>query len=198
MKQFLDFLPLLVFFVTYKLQGIYTATAALLVVSIVFYGGLWLRDRTLERGQWITLGAVVIFGSLTLLLHDVTWIKWKAPVVNGILALVFASSRWFGQRTVIEHLMGDKLPTPLPAIVWQRLNTAWVGFFIVCGVSNWYVAFHYDAIWVDFKVLGTLAMTLVFIVLQMFYLARHIQSADTDSTQHSTASTTGNTHDSTL
>ena len=66
----------------------------------------------------------------------------------------------------------------LPAPIWTRLNIAWIIFFIVCGCANLYVAFTYESFWVDFKVFGSLAMTLVFMLGQGLYLARHLQPMD--------------------
>jgi intracellular septation protein len=65
----------------------------------------------------------------------------------------------------------------LPAQVWSRLNTAWVLFFIVSGVLNLYVAFSFsEEIWVDFKLFGLLGLTLIFIVAQSVYLAKHAEN----------------------
>ena len=74
MKQWLDFLPLLVFFVTFKTYDIFTATSVLIASSIVVYGGMWLKYKHLENGQKITLVATILFGSAT-------------PIVLGALIL---------------------------------------------------------------------------------------------------------------
>jgi len=65
----------------------------------------------------------------------------------------------------------------LPSAIWQRLNIAWVLFFIVSGAANLFVAFTFDSFWVDFKVFGSLAMTLLFLLGQGIFLARYMRAS---------------------
>jgi intracellular septation protein len=185
-KQLIDFIPLLLFFIVYKvpahtldlagyslqLGDIYSATKVLIVSSVVVYGALYLKQRKLEKGQWLTLIACLVFGSLTLAFHSETFLKWKAPAVNWIFALVFAGSHFIGDRLLIKRVMGHALTLPEP--VWTRLNIAWIVFFIICGAANLFVAFTFERFWVDFKVFGSLGMTLLFLVGQGIYLSRYL------------------------
>jgi intracellular septation protein len=195
-KQFIDFIPLILFFIVYKISpqavdvlghsfmvgGIYSATAMLIASSLVVYGVLYVRQGKLEKSQWLTLIACLVFGSLTLAFHSETFLKWKAPVVNWVFALIFAGSHFIGDRLLIQRIMGHALT--LPQAVWTKLNIAWIVFFLFCGAANLYVAFTYQEFWVDFKVFGSLGMTLLFLVGQGIFLARHIHDAD-PSTQPS-------------
>jgi intracellular septation protein len=195
-KQFIDFIPLILFFIVYKISpqavdilghsfmvgGIYSATAMLIASSLVVYGILYVRQGKLEKSQWLTLIACLVFGSLTLAFHSETFLKWKAPVVNWVFALIFAGSHFIGDRLLIQRIMGHALT--LPQAVWTKLNIAWIVFFLFCGAANLYVAFTYQEFWVDFKVFGSLGMTLLFLVGQGIFLARHIHDAD-PSTQPS-------------
>ncbi|MDO9321843.1 MAG: septation protein A [Pseudomonas sp.] len=190
MKLFIDFITLLLFFLVFKLDprsvefagqnlqigGIFSATAVLIAASVLVYGSLFAIQRRLEKGQWLTLAACLVFGGITLLLHDETFLKLKAPVLNGLFAMGFAGSHWFGDKLLIERMMGHAIS--LPQEIWRRLNLAWIGFFLFAGSANLFVAFTFQSIWVDFKVFGSLAMTLVFLVGQGFYLARHLHDAD--------------------
>ena len=190
MKQFIDFIPLLLFFIVYKIEprivdiaghnltigGIYSATAMLIISSLVVYGFLFFKQRKLEKSQWLTLIACLVFGSLTLAFHSETFLKWKAPVVNWLFALVFAGSHFIGDKLLIKRIMGHALT--LPEAIWTRLNLAWIGFFLFCGAANLFVAFTYQSIWVDFKVFGSLGMTVLFLVAQGIYLSRHLHDAD--------------------
>lgn len=172
MKQMLDFVPLFLFFAAFKLYGIFPATGVLIAATLVVYGGIYIAERKLEKNQLITLVATLAFGSITLLLHDETWLKWKAPIINWIFALVFLGSHGLGDKVMIERMMGHAISVPMK--VWHRLNMAWVVFFIFSGAANLYVAFTYEKYWVDFKVFGSLGMTLLFIIGQMVYLARYL------------------------
>ena len=157
--------------------GIFSATAILILSSVVVYGVLFVLQRKLEKSQWITLIGCLVFGGLTLAFHSETFLKWKAPVVNWLFAAGFAASHFIGDKVLIERIMGHAVQ--LPAAIWRKLNVAWVAFFIVAGAANLFVAFTFHEIWVDFKVFGSLGMTLAFLIGQGIYLAKHMQAADT-------------------
>ncbi|MEG0859646.1 MAG: septation protein A [Pseudomonas sp.] len=190
MKQFIDFIPLLLFFIVFKLEpravefaghsvevgGIFSATAMLILSSVVVYGALFIHQRKLEKGQWLTLLACLVFGGLTLAFHSETFLKWKAPVVNWLFALAFTGSHFIGDRVLIKRIMGHAIS--LPEGVWTRLNVAWIAFFLFCGAANLFVAFTFQDIWVDFKVFGSLGMTVLFLVGQGVYLSRHLHDSD--------------------
>lgn len=181
MKFLYDLFPLLLFFVAFKYYGIYEATAVAIIASFVQVGGFWLKHRRFETTHLVTLGVIVVFGGLTLALHDDTFIKWKPTLVYWILAALLLGSQFFGKKTVIERMLGNQFT--LPPAVWARQNLSWAIFFAVLGVLNLYVAFYYapdlDAaarrdIWVNFKVFGLLGLTLAFTVVQAMLLARYV------------------------
>ncbi len=186
MKLFFDFLPIVLFFVAYKLgdgeysfngemvqvDGIYAATAVMIVATLFQVSFTWLRHRTVERAQLITLVLVIVLGGLTLWLQNPDFIKWKPTAVNWLFALVFIGAYLFTDKSLLERMMAQHIQ--LPNKVWSRLNMAWILFFVGSGLANLYVAFNYDeATWVNFKLFGMLGLTIVFIIAQSIYLARH-------------------------
>ncbi|WP_407311207.1 septation protein A [Pseudomonas sp. nanlin1] len=189
MKQLIDFIPLILFFIVYKTDprtldiaghsvnvgGIFSATAVLIISSVVVYGILFALQRKLEKSQWFTLLACLVFGSLTLAFHSETFLKWKAPVVNWVFAAVFAGSHFIRGPVLIKRIMGHALTLADP--IWTRLNVAWIIFFLFCGAANLFVAFTFQEFWVDFKVFGSLGMTVLFLVGQGVYLSRHMQDS---------------------
>jgi len=194
-KQLIDFIPLALFFIVYKLDprvvdiaghnfnlgGIFSATAVLIISSVIVYGITFILQRKLEKAQWLTLIACLVFGGMTLAFHSETFLKWKAPVVNWLFALAFAGSHFIGDRVLIKRMMGHALT--LPDVIWNRLNVAWILFFVFCGAANLFVAFTFQEIWVDFKVFGSLGMTVLFLVGQGVYLSRHLHDATTPKTE---------------
>ena len=117
----------------------------------------------------VTLALVVIMGGATVILQDKTFIQWKPSVVNWLFAVAFLGSRFIGDKTILERMMGQNLNLPVSA--WQKLNYAWVAFFTFSGVVNLYVAYNFsEDIWVNFKLFGLLGLTIVFIIAQSFYL----------------------------
>jgi intracellular septation protein len=188
MKFLYDLFPLLLFFAAYKYYGIYTATGVAIVASVVQTAGFWFKHRRFEAMHLVTLGVIVVFGGLTIFLHDDTFIKWKPTLVYWVLAALVLGSHIIGKRTVIDRMLSTQVTLPSP--VWRRLNLSWGLFFIVLGALNLYVAFYYGLgtldeaartdLWVNFKVFGLMAITLVFVVAQAFVMARHMQEKPRD------------------
>jgi len=183
LKFLYDFLPIIIFFGTYKLSDndIYAATTAAIIATILHTAVQWYLHKKLENQHIINLVVILVFGSLTLIFHDDTFIKWKVTVINWIFAIVLLGSQFIGKKNIIQRQLEEaiKLPTP----IWFRLNIMWVSFFFFCGLLNLYVAFFYganltdearQAIWVDFKLYGMLGLTFAFMILQVMYLQRHI------------------------
>jgi intracellular septation protein len=94
MKQFLDFLPLVVFFAFYKIYDIYAATAALIVATAIVLIYSWVRFRKVEKMALITFVLVVVFGGLTLFFHNDEFIKWKVTVIYALFAGALLVSQW--------------------------------------------------------------------------------------------------------
>ena len=181
MKFLYDLFPLLLFFAAFYVFDIYVATAVAMVASIAQVAHFRWKHGRFETMHLVTLAAIMIFGSLTLLLHDSTFIKWKPTIVYWVLTTLMLATQWGRGKTAFERLLGAQMQLPRP--VWRKMNLSWAIFFLVLGVLNLYVAFWFgldmaeatrDKIWVNFKVWGTLVLTFLFIVGQSFLLARHL------------------------
>ena len=180
MKLLFDFLPIVLFFVAYKLTDIYVATGVLVMVTLAQTGWIWIRQRRVEKLPLITAGLVLILGGATLLFQDPLFVKWKPTVVNWLFAIAFVGSRFIGQQTLLERMLGGQLELPAP--VWVKLTFAWAFFFFAMGVANLYVAFTFDEnTWVNFKLFGMLGLTLVFVLAQAAYMSRHLKFDDPPS-----------------
>jgi len=174
MKLLFDLFPIILFFVVYKTVDIYAATGVAIAASIAQIGWLKLRGRLVEPMQWAGLAIIVVFGGLTLLWQDETFIKWKPTVLYGLFAAVLGVGRLFFGRDLIRSVMGAQLTLPDP--VWTRLNLAWLLFFAAMAGLNLFVAYRFSTdIWVNFKLFGTLALTAAFVIAQAFYVSRFIQ-----------------------
>jgi len=215
MKLLIDFFPILLFFIAYKLSGIYVATGIAIAASALQVGWVWWRHRTFEKMNLATLALLAVFGGMTLALHDPIFVMWKPTLVNWLFAAVFLGSHFIGGKTVIERMMSSAIE--LPEKIWPRLNLLWAIFFFLSGAANLYVVYDFSGFysaqqalltaagstnidlascadqfqgsllsqcldaqsredtWVNFKLFGMLGMTIVFIIAQGFYLARHIR-----------------------
>ncbi|MFM2075642.1 MAG: hypothetical protein RJB34_1947 [Pseudomonadota bacterium] len=176
MRFLIDFFPIVLFVVAYKLEGIYTATAVLMGATVVQTAWLYLRERQLQTLQKVTFVLVLVFGALTLYLQDERFIKWKPTVLYAGMALALALALWVWKKNVLHLLLGTQLK--MNDTVWARLALAWIGYFVFMSAINGYVAFYYSTEdWVNFKIWGYV-FPVVFILGQGLYIARHIQSDD--------------------
>ncbi|MEM7206768.1 MAG: septation protein A [Pseudomonadota bacterium] len=141
MKLLYDFFPIILFFVAFKLDGIYTATLVAIVASVAQLGFYWLKHKRFENMHLISGALIVALGGLTIALQDKAFIMWKPTLVNWLFALVFAGSFFVGKKPLIERMLGGQLQLPKP--IWRNLNWSWVGFFVLSGVANLYFALDY-------------------------------------------------------
>lgn len=180
MKFLFDLFPVILFFVAYKFAGIYVATGVAIAATVAQIAWVKFRHGKVEKMLWVSFGLIVVFGGMTLLLHDPTFIKWKPTVLYWLFAVVLLGSALFLRRNLIRAMLEQQVSLPDP--VWARLNLSWVGFFTVMGGLNLYVAYHYsEADWVNFKLFGGMGLMLVFIVAQGMMLAKYVDQTEKES-----------------
>lgn len=173
MRLLIDFFPILLFFGAYKLADIYVATAVLMAATVAQTALIYALDRRLQTLQKVTLALILVFGTLTLLLHDERFIKWKPTILYGVMAFVLAFALWGLRKNTLQLLLGSQLQ--LPQRVWKHLTVAWIGYCAFMAALNGYVAAFYSTEdWVNFKLWGYV-FPLVFLVGQGLYVARHLQ-----------------------
>jgi intracellular septation protein len=171
-KLLFEFLPIVLFFAAYQIWGIETATAVAIVASILQIALLKLRRLPVSGMQWFSLGIIVVFGGLTLWLHDPWFIKLKPTVLNLGFALVLLIAQLGFRKNLIQSLMGEQVR--MESQRWNQLLWAWSGFFVVMAAVNWWVATRFsEAIWVQFKLFGFLGLFFLFAIAQGLWISRH-------------------------
>jgi intracellular septation protein len=177
MQLLFDFFPVIAFFVAYKLTDIYVATGVIIVAVILQTSIQWLRYRKVSSMALISGALVLVFGGLTLLIHDEAFIKWKVTIVNWLFSAGFVATMFFGERTLIERMLGENVQ--LERSLWRKLNIAWATFFLAVGGINLYVAYSFSTnVWVNFKLFGVLGLTLVFGLLQAVWLSSKLPAEE--------------------
>ncbi len=177
MKLLLDFFPLFLFFLAFKLWDIYVATGVAIVATIAQIAWLRYSSGKVEPMQWLSLGIIVVFGGATMLLHDPTFIKWKPSILYWSFSAVLLFGQLVLRRNLLKAAMGGQLELPEPA--WKALTWSWIFFLAAMGALNLYVALHFsESTWVNFKVFGIFGLLGVFVVAQALYMARFLKDAD--------------------
>ena len=189
MKFLFDLFPLVLFFGAFKLYGIYAATLAAIVGSLLQVGLYWLKNRSFEKMHLITLAIIVVMGGLTLTLKDDRFIKWKPTILYWIFSVIILGSQFIGKSTVMEKLMGTQIS--MPKTIWTKVNLSWGLFFLITGLLNVYVAFYYGGsemsqqartdFWVNFKVFGLMILTLAFAIIQAMMIAKYIKPEEEET-----------------
>lgn len=196
MLQLLELLPLAVFVFIYGMKGktvdvadlhysfdgIYSATAALMIATTLQVLLVWLLKRNVEKRLLVLFAIVIVFGSATLLLHNPLFLFWKPTVFNWGLCLLLLGSHWFSNDNMVEKMLGDQLP--LPSAIYARLSFVWAAYFFLVGALNLVIAFNFpEAFWVKYKLWSSIGYTVVMMVITGIMLAPHIQNepgADTE------------------
>lgn len=177
MRLLLDFLPIALFFLAYKLYGIYVATGVAIAASALQLAYMWLHHKKVEKSQLITLITISVLGGATLIFHNDMFIKWKPTVIYSLFAASFFASGMWAERTLIQRLMDEHIE--LPPQVWLRMNTFCGLFFASMGLLNTYVIYHYSTDgWVHFKLFGTLGLTLAFVLVLGWYVSRMVSQQE--------------------
>jgi len=174
MKLLFDIFPVLLFFVAFKLFGIYVATGVAMAATFAQIGWVWLRHRKVEKMLWVSLGVIVVFGGATLLLQDETFIKWKPTVLYWLFGASLAVAMLIFKKNLIRTMMEKQVTLPDP--IWNRLLASWIAFFVVMGALNLFVAYNFSTdAWVNFKLFGGIGLMLVFVALQALMLGRYVE-----------------------
>jgi intracellular septation protein len=174
MKFLFDLFPVFLFFVAFKVAGIYAATAVAIVATILQVAWMKLRKQRVPPMLWASLGIIVVFGGATLILQDETFIKWKPTVLYWLFGAVLAGGATIFRRNLIRLVLSEQMQ--LPDRIWARLNWSWIGFFLFMGAANLYVAYNYPTdLWVNFKLFGGMGLMLAFVVAQSFFLAKYVE-----------------------
>jgi intracellular septation protein len=177
MQLLIDFFPIVVFFVAYKLYGMYVATAAIIAAMAVQIAYQWVRHRKVNKMLLVSGALVAVLGGITLALHDPVFLQWKPTVVNWLFAAAFLGSQMFGEKTLTERVMGHAMEIDQP--LWRQLNLIWVANFLVLGFANLYVVYNFDeATWVNFKLFGMIGLTLLTAIGQAIWISMRTAHRD--------------------
>ena len=181
MNAVLDLIPAILFFAAYKLYGLFTATAVL-VVSLLADGAddLAAHEVKVPKLQLATALVATVLGGMTLWFRDPTFILFKPTAIYGAFALALLGSHVIGDKVLMQRIPQKALV--MPDALWRRLNLAWALFFVFCALLNVYVALNFsEAVWVKVKVFGFTALMFVFMLAHIPFLSRYLVDSPKDA-----------------
>ena len=212
MKLLFDILPVIFFFVTYKIAGgmpdqgaglathwlgafvqggivgqpeapTLLATAIVIVASLVQVIWYKLAKHKIHMLLWVSTALIVIFGALAVWFHNQMFIMWKPSIYFWVCGLLFWGSQAFFHKNIFRSTLGDDMTAP--DTIWQRFNFAWVAYFALMGLLNLVVVYFFRDHWVSFHTFGSTAISFIFMAGAGYYLSKHIEpepSADKPAT----------------
>ena len=204
MKLLFDFLPIVLFFGTFKFaEGhkdwaaefatrhfgalvaggtvgtvqapVMLATVVVIAATLAQVGWLKLRGRKVDAMLWVSLLLVVVLGGATIYFQSETFIKWKPSALYWAMGCALWLTPLLTGRNLLPVLLGEQLQ--LPDKVWHRLNFAWIAFFALMGLLNLWVAYTFSTdAWVNFKLFGGIGLMLLFTLAQGLVLSRYLEA----------------------
>ena len=156
-------------FATFKMFGIYVATAVAIVATIAQVIYLKVRGKKVEPMMWIGLGIIVVAGGATIIFKNEMFIKIKPTVLFVVMAIAIAVAQFGFGKNPISVIFNHQIQAP--PLVWKKLALAWIVFLMLVAVLNLYFAYYQSTdTWFLFKTFGDMGLFLVFIVAQIIWL----------------------------
>ncbi|HTK13002.1 MAG TPA: septation protein A [Xanthobacteraceae bacterium] len=171
LRLVLDLGPLLLFFVANARWGIFAATASFMVAVVVALGVSYALIRRFPIMPLVSAFIVLVFGTLTLVLHNETFIKVKPTILYLLFGGTLLGGLWF-RRPLLETVFDQMFHITEEG--WRKLTLRWALFFLALAVLNEIVwRTQTTDVWVDFKVFGVVPLTFLFAMAQMRLLQKY-------------------------
>ena len=173
MKQLLNFIPLIVFFIFLTIYDIFIGVQALMVSATISFLIILVMYKKLDKVELISYMMIMVFGSVTLYTRDQNIIKWKVTIINFLFAAALSISQFGFQKNLLQKMLGKEIQ--LDITVWNKLNVVWIVFFIACGtfslIATYYAADNF--FWI-FKVFILPGASLIMSLISGIYIYRHM------------------------
>lgn len=199
LKFFLEFGPLIIFFLLskldesifiagYELQPIFAATASLIITTVISLAIMYIMLRKIPMVPLVSGIMLVLLGGTTIYLNDVFYLQIKITVVNILFGTILLIGLYFN-KLFLKFLLEEGFK--LSDEGWTGLTIRWGMFFFFLAILNEIIwrNFSIDT-WTNFKVFGILGITMVFVLFQTRFLIKHM----IDEKASTSDSKTQNTH----
>ena len=200
MKFLYDLFPVILFFATFKVAQsdsqtaaalcnqwlgsgfdatqapVICATAVAIIVSLAQIGVKFISGKKVDPMLWISVAVILVFGSLTIWLHDEMFIKWKPTILYWIFATILFGGL-LANKNFLKSLLGKQVT--LPDEAWKKMTYGWIVFFVLVGIVNLAVAYMCSTdVWVNFKLFGLMGLTICFTLAVAVYISRYMKEPD--------------------
>lgn len=178
MKQFSELAPIAAFLIALYFSDIYTATLVLMAATALQIALMLITKQTISNMQWFVAISVLVFGGLTVFLHDERFIKLKPTIVYSVMAIAFWASAKFFNKNLMQAALGAALDAP--AQIWQKINAQWVAFFAALAVANLFLAYNVSTTVWGWSKLAFVFITLGFGAWQLYSNRQYLREQKND------------------
>ncbi len=174
----LDFGPLLVFFVAFQYfkrkapdDAMLWAAGLFAVVAVIALLIGWVKHRYISKMLLFSTAIIVVTAGLAIWSGNKTIFYMKPTIINALFGAGVLGGIFF-KKNVIKMMMGEAVS--LPDAKWNTLAVRWGLFFFAMAALNEVIwRTQTEAFWVNFKVFGFLPLTFVFTLLQLPFIQKH-------------------------
>ena len=187
MAALFEYLPLILFFLVYKMIDIFWATGVLVGISLLQIAYQYFTKGKISTKTWVFCVIALFLGGMTIIFQDEQYIMWKTTAIYGLLATALIISRFIFNKNLVKAALlsmlktaaekqGEKeLKVDVPKSVYEKLNTIWFVFLISIAILNLYVAYNFSLdFWVNFKVFGLAIATFIAVLLTVFRIFEYL------------------------
>ncbi|MWN04868.1 inner membrane-spanning protein YciB [Gilliamella sp. Pas-s95] len=181
MKQLLNFIPLVFFFVFLTMYDVFVGVQALMIAATVCFLLILVLYRKVDKVELISYLMVMIFSGFTLYLRDPNIIKWKVTIINFLFATALLVSQFIFKKNLLQKMLGKEIQ--LDISIWNKLNLLWIFFFILCGAISLGATYYTtdDFFWI-FKVFILPGASLLLSLISGIYIYKNMNK-DIDNKQ---------------
>jgi intracellular septation protein len=179
MQQILSFIPIIIFFITYKFgksiapnhEPIITATFFLVLTSTISILYSTIRNKKQDKLTFYSNIAIIFFGSLTVLFHNPSFIKIKITIINVIFSGILFYN-YFNPNPPISKMFQGKIE--MESKPWQILSLRLAIIFLAIAIGNEIIYRNFsEETWVKYKVFGVSTLTMVYFLAQIPFIMKH-------------------------
>ncbi len=167
----LEIIPVALFFILSKYYDIYVATASLMISSVINIIISYFYTKKLHTMPLVTVIFAIVFGSLTLLLQDDTFIKIKITIIYLVLATALLSGFLF-KKNLLKLILFSHIAFEDKG--WSILTLLWAGFFVLLAIVNEIIWRNFSTdTWINFKVFGIFILMFIFLLIQVPIISKY-------------------------
>ncbi|WP_343154499.1 septation protein A [Buchnera aphidicola] len=169
MPKTLNLLPIITFFIFYKIYNIFIASMFLIIMSGIIFILNSVIDKKIDKINLISFLLVSILGFLTIFFHNSQFIKWKITIIYMFFSIALLISQFFQKKPIIQKFLEKNIK--ISDIFWKKINFFWALFFLFCSILNIYIALCFsEETWVNFKVFGLSILMFFSILITSIYI----------------------------